>query len=164
MVWNRRKLRPVELPQGFELRSFRPGQDEESLTELQNAAFQLHWGFAPNTVEEISARVPLGGSSPEGIILLTHGERVAAYNWTTKHFNDAGSVGVIGMTGLHPDYRHRRLGRSIVAAGIEYLNAKGVDQIELEVDSENLPAKYLYIGLGFRKTGRTWWYEKRLGA
>jgi ribosomal protein S18 acetylase RimI-like enzyme len=66
------------------------------------------------------------------------------------------------MTGVHPDYRSMGLGRAVVAAGMEYLKAKEVDGIELEVDSENAPARTMYLSLGFRKIGQTQWYEKRL--
>jgi ribosomal protein S18 acetylase RimI-like enzyme len=33
--------------------------------------------------------------------------------------------------------------------------------VELEVDSENAPARELYLKLGFRKVSRSVWYEKR---
>ena len=45
---------------------------------------------------------------------------------------------------------------------MEYLKSKGVDGIELEVDSENDPARELYLKLGYQKIGQTVWFEKRL--
>jgi len=152
-----------ELPESFSFRSLSLGQDEEALTELQNIAFGQNWGFSPNTVEEIRARVRLKRCDPEGIIFVADRSRLVAYNWTMTASGDAGSTGWIAMTGVHPDYTGRGLGRAVVVAGMHYLKAKGVDGIELEVDSENVPARALYLKLGFEKIRETLWYEKRPG-
>ena len=162
MRWEGGEFPPVDLPRGFFLRAFRLGQDEEVLTQLQNSAFGQHWGFCPNTVDEISARVRFKRCDPEGIIFVVDGSRPAGYNWTMRECNEAGSVGWVSMTGVHPDYRGRGLGTAVVVTGMEYLKAKGVDGIELEVDSENVPARELYLKLGFRKVHETVWLEKRL--
>ena len=155
-------LPPVGLPQGFSLRPFVRDRDEDELTRLQNAAFEHSWGFSPNTVEEIGARVRLERSDTGGIIFVVDGSRLSAYNWTMIASNDSGSTGWIAMTGVHPDYRGRGLGRAVVVTGLEHLKARGVDGVELEVDSENVPARDLYLGLGFRKLRENVWYERRL--
>jgi len=162
MRWEGDQLPPVGLPNGFSIRSFKLDQDEETLTNLQNTAFGQNWGFSPNTVEQISARVRLDRSNPEGIIFIVDGDRVSGYNWTLRSFNETNSTGWVAMTGVHPDYRGKGLGTSVVLAGMEYLKSKGVDGIELEVDSENDPARELYLKLGYRKIGQTVWFEKRL--
>ena len=162
MRWQRNEVPPMELPQGFSLRSFRLGQDEEALTDLQNAAFGQTWGFCPNTVEEISARVRFKRCDPQGILFVVEKERFAAYNWTFRASSEVGAVGWIAMTGVHPDYRGMGVGKAVVVAAMEYLKAKGVDGIELEVDSENAPAREMYLSLGFRKIRQAQWYEKGL--
>ena len=161
MRWEGDSSPSLELPEGFRLRPFQLDQDERDLTELQNAAFGQHWGFCPNTVEEISARVRFNRCDPEGIVFVVENEKVAGYNWTLRASKDTRSIGWIAMTGVHPDYRGRGLGRAVVVAGIDYLKSKGVDGVELEVDSENMPATGLYLGLGFRQLGQTAWYERR---
>ena len=153
----------IKMPEGFSLRPFTLDQDEQMLADLQNAAFGHHWGFSPNSVEEIRARVRLDRSPPEGIIFVLDGSRPAGYNWTLRASNGVRAVGWIAMTGVHPDYRGRGLGTAVVLAGMEYLKNTGVDGIELEVDSENVPATKLYANLGFKKVDQTVWYEKRLG-
>ena len=162
MRWEAEEVRSVDLPPSLSFRTFKPDQDEEALTELQNSAFAQSWGFCPNSVEEISARVRLERSDPNGIVFISDGRTPIAYNWTMSASNEAGSVGWITMTGVHPDYRGRRLGAPVVVKGMEYLKAKGVAGIELEVDSENTPARELYLELGFRKLSETVWYERRL--
>lgn len=148
------------LPSGFSIRPFKIGQDEERLTQLQNLAFGDNWGFSPNTVDQISARVRLDRVTPEGILFITDNGKPAAYNWTMISADDSRATGFISMTGVHPDYRGRGLGKAIVAAGMQYLKGQGVDCIELEVDSDNAPARELYLKLGFRKVRETLWYEK----
>ena len=162
MRWERGEVAPVKLDQGFSLRSFRLDRDEEALTALQNTAFGEHWGFCPNTVEEISARVRFKRCDPEGIVFVVDGVKSAAYNWTIRASTEAGSTGWIAMTGVHPDYRGKGLGTAVVAAGMEYLASRGVDGVELEVDSENVPATELYLRLGFRRVNQTVWFERRL--
>ena len=133
-------------------------EEEEALTELQNAAFGDTWGFCPNTVEEISASVRLDRSDPRGIILVIENGDPVAYCWTTR----AGNIGWISMAGARPDHRGKGVGRSAVVAGMAYLEDTGVDGVELEVAAENPPARELYLKLGFRKMSETVWYEKRL--
>lgn len=149
------------LADNFSVRPFRLGQDEEALTLLQNQAFGENWGFSPNTVDQISARVRLDRVTPEGILFITDNGKPAAYNWTMISAGDTKATGFISMTGVHPVYRGKGLGRAIVAAGMQYLKSRGVDSIELEVDSDNVPARELYLTLGFEKVNETLWYEKK---
>ena len=152
------------LPNGFSIRPFQIGRDEAMLTQLQNSAFGDNWGFSPNTVDQISARVRLDRVTPEGILFITDNGKPAAYNWTMISANESKATGFISMTGVHPDYRGKGLGRAIVAAGMQYLKAQGVDSIELEVDSENVPARELYLKLGFKKMRESLWYERNFST
>ena len=162
MKWDGDDVPAVELPEGIRLRTFRPGQDEQALTELQNAAFGQHWGFCPNTVEQIGARARLKRCDPQGIVLAAEGDRMCAYNWTMRESNEFGSIGWISMTGVHPHYRGKRMGAAVVVNGMKYLVDRGANCIELEVDAENATARKLYLSLGFLKVEETLWYEKRL--
>ena len=164
--WNmRREAAAVPqpgLPQGYTLRPFTLGRDEDALTDLQNAAFGDTWGFCPNTVDEVAFRVRMSRSDPEGILLILDSDIPAAYCWTTRSENRFGSIGWISMVGVRPEYRGEGIGRAALAAGMTFLRGKGVEGIELEVDSLNVPARKLYDKLGFRKTSETIWFERRL--
>jgi mycothiol synthase len=162
MRWNEGRPPTLEMSREFALRSFVIGQDEGALTWLQNLSFGENWGFSPNTVEEIAARVRLSRCDPEGIIFITHAGHPIAYNWTLMSANDERATGTISMTGVHPEYRGRGLGRAIVVAGMRFLHERGTDSIELEVDYENPAARDLYTKLGFRRFGETIWFEKSL--
>ena len=161
MRWECGDVPEVNLPSGFAVRSLVAGQDEEVLTELQNVAFGENWGFSPNTVEQIRVRVESNRGGPESIIFITEDGKPAAYNWTMFYPDDDSPSGVVAMTGVHPDYRGRGIGRAVVTAGIAYLVERGASFVDLEVDADNTPARELYLNLGFRKVGRSVWYEKR---
>ena len=161
MRWESDGVPDVSLPDRFAVRSLIAGQDEPTLTDLQNVSFEENWGFSPNTVEQISARVQHNRGGPESVIFITEDGKPAAYNWTMFLSDGETSSGVVAMTGVHPDYRGRGIGRAVVTAGIAYLVERGASFVELEVDAENTPARELYLKLGFRKVGRSVWYEKR---
>ena len=162
MRWEAAAAPEIDLPHGYTLRPFILGRDEDALTDLQNAAFGDTWGFCPNTVDEIAARVRMSRSNPEGILLILDSDIPAAYCWATRSENRSGSIGWISMVGVRPEYRGEGIGRAALATGMTFLRGKGVEGIELEVDSLNVPARKLYDKLGFRKTSETIWFERRL--
>lgn len=163
MRWRGTDVPLPDLHGGCYLRCFEEGEDEEALTELQNASFEGSWGFCPNTVEEITARLSLKTAYPCGLVFVADGVRLVAYNWTFRSAMPKGSTGWIGMTGVHPEYRGRGLGRAVLLAGITYLTENGVRTVELEVDDLNRSAKELYSSAGFREVGNSLWYERSLG-
>jgi len=152
----------LQIPSGFELRYFLPG-DEESLCALQNLAFTSSWGFRPNMVEEIRYLVNTSWCSPEGILFINEGQIKVGYCWTMDHPTDR-EKGWIRMIGINPTYRGRGLGRAVLIAGIEYLRKRGKQEIELLVYSRNQSAKRLYQSTGFKRKGTTLWYQRNLGS
>ena len=163
MRWRGDALPNGELPDGFTLRSFRAGHDAQRLTDIQNAAFGDSWGFSPNTVEQIEARLASKSTTPDGILFVTRDGEIAAYNWTVRPAGPGGKLGRIAMTGVHPDYRGMGLSRPTVLTGMAWLKTRGVDVIELEMDSSNLSAARVYESLGFEKVSDTVWFELRSG-
>ena len=66
------------------------------------------------------------------------------------------------MVGVRPEFRRGGMGRAILLAGMAYLAQQGVKAVELSVDSDNTPAREMYLNLGFRKVGGMIWYERTL--
>jgi ribosomal protein S18 acetylase RimI-like enzyme len=64
------------------------------------------------------------------------------------------------MMGVDPDYRQQEIGRVILLNGLQDLKSRGIDIVELTVDSENPAACSLYESVGFEVYVRTHWYEK----
>ena len=129
MTWERESVPAPELPPGFVIRSFGTQGDDEVLTHLQNDVFAGSWGFSPNSVEQIRARLKLKTSDLDGIIFATNRREPAAYNWTLRTAGRARSTGWISMTGVRPDHRERGLGRAVLLAGMQFLKSKGVNRI-----------------------------------
>ena len=159
---NRDLLEKASVPEGFGIRKLKLDTDIKLFTDIQNESFSEHWGFCPNTVEEITSRILMERSGEEGILLIHEGTRIAGYNWTLYASSGHAAIGWVGMTGVHPDYRGKKLGKAIVLTGMHELIERGADRIELEVDSENIPARELYYKLGFEKVSETLWFESRL--
>ena len=63
---------------------------------------------------------------------------------------------VVGITKLvvAPQHRRQGVGRVLLERAIEMARANRVPTCSLHVDTENAPAKGLYLSLGFQVTGR----------
>ena len=66
------------------------------------------------------------------------------------------------MLGVDPGYRRQEIGKAILLKGLQDLKAKGVDIVELTVDSENPAACALYESVGFEVSAKVEWYEKKV--
>ena len=149
----------------LECRHLQPGE-EAKLTMIQNRAFADHWGYNPNTVEEIIYYINLGNRSPEDVVVACDGEEVIGYCWTgiTRKGEASGkSKGHIYMIGTDPDYQGKGIGKRVLLAGLAHLKNKGVRVVELTVDSENKVARALYRSIGFKVQKSSLVYEKAIG-
>lgn len=139
-------------------------EEENLLTKIQNRCFADTWGFNPNTTQEIAYRLNMQGRSPDDVILTFLEDQPTGYCWTLitaeENSRREKKKGLIHMLGVDPDYRNQEIGKAILLNGLEYLKGKGVDIVELTVDSENPAACSLYESVGFEVYAKTEWYEK----
>ena len=161
MRWQEPDLPLVEVPEGLILARYSPGNAQE-LTGIQNAAFGGHWGFCPNTSEEIAYRAEMSISPHDGIQLLRRDAATVGYCWTCTLGDVPHSIGVISMIGIDPAYRGMGLSRPVLLAGMEYLRSRDVKYTQLDVDSENTPAVKLYRSIGFKVVEELHWFEASL--
>lgn len=158
------------LPDGFSPRLMNGLSEAARLTNLQNAAFDGMWGFAPNNVEETEAKLNLPGQGPEQVLFLDFADEdgsskgPVAYVWTRFEPSKGMSVGYVGMVGVHPDFRGRGLGEVVTANSIRLLRDQGAGVVKLEVDRDNRPARRIYKELGFKPVSEMAWYELRVTA
>ena len=140
--------------------------EENLLTEIQNRCFTDTWGFNTNTEEEIAYRLNMHGRSPDDVILTYLDDLPVGYCWTIidaeANAKREKNKGLIHMLGVDPHYRQQEIGKTILLNGLEDLKAKGVDIVELTVDSENPAACSLYESVGFEVYAKTEWYEKNV--
>ena len=137
--------------------------EEGKLAQLQNRAFAGHWGYNPNTVEEITYRINRSNCSPEDVVLACDGDKVVGYCWTgiiCEGGVASERKGRIFMLGVDPDYRGKEIGKRVLLAGLARLKSKGLQVAELTVDSENKVACALYKSIGFKVRTSSFWYEK----
>jgi len=158
-------LKPANavIPNGFTLRTMLGLDEVPEVTYLQNKVFNEHFGYSPNTEEEIKAHLLSPGASVDDIVMIhdSH-EQLVAYCWTQTHDRDGSTVGRIGMTGVLPSARKKGLGRAIAEAGYNHLVKQNVGSMELDVDSENAPAIRVYSSIGFVESSQVNWWERSL--
>jgi mycothiol synthase len=163
----RLNINSVQLPTALQnsLKSRRLKQGEENLlTEIQNRCFVDSWGFNPNTEEEITYRLNMHGRSADDVTLTFLEDKPVGYCWTiidaAENETREKSKGLIHMLGVDPDYRQQEIGKAILLNGLQDLKSRGVNTVELTVDSENSAACSLYASLGFEVFAKTEWYER----
>ena len=143
-------------------RHLQPGE-ENKLTQVQNRAFTGAWGYNPNTVEEIIYQTNLTGCAPGDVVVVYREDRVIGYCWTGAACEEGVTSkmkGRIFMLGVDPDYRGKGTAKKVLLAGLAHLKNKGLQVIDLTVDSENEAACALYKSAGFRVETSSLWYEK----
>ena len=154
-------LPSVRLPEGVEIRPFRPGQDEQAWLRANAAAFADHPEQGRLTLEDLQARMAEDWFDPSGFLLAWEtdsegAETLLGFHWTKVHHPEEGAeshgaVGEVYVVGVAPEAQGRGLGRSLTLAGIEHLHQLGLSAIMLYVDADNAPAVGLYRALGFTR-------------
>ena len=156
-----------EYPFGEErkIESLKKGQ-EGLLTEVQNLCFNGSWGYHPNNEDEVIYCLSLEKCSYVDVLIIHERENPVGFCWLTidpelpTDRNE--KTGRIHMMGVTPAYRQTGLGRSLLMAGLLHLLDKGINNVELTVDSANRAAFQLYRSVGFKVYSNTDWYERRL--
>lgn len=139
--------------------------EEDKLTQIQNSSFADTWGYNPNTTEEIIYYTNSASCRPEDVILACDGDKITGYCWTRIIHETAPEErkGQIFMLGVDPACRGKGTGKGVLLAGLSHLENKGMQVVELTVDSENKAACTLYQSIGFEVQSSSLWYEKETG-
>jgi len=132
-----------------EIAAFRAGTDDAEWVGLNALVFAKHPEQGALTLTDLAAR----RAEPwfdAGDFLLARDPatgRVLGYNWLKV---EAGStVGEIYVVGVHPDAAGRGLGRRLMLAGLERLQARGCTTVALYVEADSIGPVGLYRSLGF---------------
>ncbi|MFI7676920.1 mycothiol synthase [Actinophytocola sp. NPDC049390] len=143
----------VELPaqtpprNGFTLRTFVPGQDEQAMVDVNRRAFDWHPEQGMLSVDDVVAAEKEAWFDAAGFFLaVDENDKVVGFHWTKVHPDGTGEVYVVG---IHPDAQGGGLGRALTLAGLHHLRGLGVPEIILYVESDNAPALAVYRRLGF---------------
>jgi mycothiol synthase len=138
-------LPEAHAPAGFEIRTFRPG-DEAELLRVNREAFAHHPEQGAMDRAELDERMAEPWFDPRGLFLAYAGEHLRGFHWTKVHPSGEGEVYVVG---IDPVSQGTGLGSYLTLAGLHHLVDAGVPQILLYVESDNAPALHVYQRLGF---------------
>jgi mycothiol synthase len=139
------------LPADLEIRSFRTG-DEEAVLRVNAAAFAHHPEQGDLDAAGLAERMAEPWFEPAGLLLAEDADgTVLGFHWTKRHDQHQGEVYVVGVD---PAAQGRGLGRLLTLAGLHHLEAAGVAEVLLYVESDNRPAVHVYDGLGFTHADR----------
>jgi GNAT superfamily N-acetyltransferase len=94
---------------------------------------------------------PLGEGFFPGFVWLEEGRIVG--NATVRRATAFGPGYIVGNVAVLPEYRGRGIGRALMAACIAYARDESGAWVALEVRADNVPARHLYLSLGFQQTG-----------
>jgi len=139
------------VPERYAVRHFEPGRDEDAWVAVNAAAFADHPEQGALTRRDLEQRMAQPWWDPEGLILVVEaddGDRIAAFHWT-KVDPPEGDTGEVYAVGVAPDRQGEGLGRAVTVLGLDHLRSRGLHDVVLYVDEDNLAAVHTYTGLGF---------------
>ncbi len=157
-LWQMRRsldgpLDQPRFPPGTALRTFRPGQDEDEWLSLNRRAFAGHPEQGAWTRHDLELREREPWFDPAGFFIAERHGAMAGFHWTKVHGpGDApAGIGEVYVVGVDPAEQGTGLGRALTLAGLHHLQGRGLAQVMLYADEDNVPAIRLYETLGFTR-------------
>ncbi|MBO1416133.1 mycothiol synthase [Streptomyces sp. FH025] len=151
-----RQTEEVALPEGIELRTFRPGEDDAEWLRLNALAFAHHPEQGAWTERDLAERLAEPWFDPAGFFLATRDGKPVGFHWTKVHPSTATEpeLGEVYVVGVDPAEQGSGLGRALTAAGLRHLTGsgageRGLETVLLYVDADNPAAVRVYERLGF---------------
>ena len=142
-------LPETQAPEGVEIRSFAPG-DEDGWLSVNNAAFDWHPEQGGQTRDDIDAVVTAADFDPNTFVIAARDEEVIGFHQTKiTDTDDEGRLGEVYVVGVDPRIHAKGVGKALTIEGMRRMVAAGAETIELYVESDNAPALGLYERLGF---------------
>ncbi|MEY8570419.1 mycothiol synthase [Brevibacterium linens] len=142
-------LPETQTPDGVEIRSFAPG-DEDGWLSVNNAAFDWHPEQGGQTRADIDAVVTAADFDPNTFVIAARdGEVIGFHQTKITDTDDEGRLGEVYVVGVDPRIHAKGVGKALTVEGMRRMVAAGAETIELYVESDNAPALGLYERLGF---------------
>ncbi|QHW34457.1 GNAT family N-acetyltransferase [Paenibacillus rhizovicinus] len=135
-------LPALSLPDGYQARSFRSG-DEEAWERIIGASFGEAYSFAKHMTEDEAYR-------PERVWFVCDRSGVpvaTASAWFRPQWN--ADTGYLHMVGIVPEHAGRGLGLWVSLAALLQMKQEGRTRCVLHTDNFRLPAVKTYLKLGY---------------
>lgn len=139
------RLAPPQLPTGYALRTFQPGDEDGWLALLATGDFGT-WDRVrlDQMIAGARARLPLAG-----IFFMTQGDALVGTACTFLHQGAHGEIAELGWVVVAPDHRGHGLALQICRAVLWFIREHGHDYAFLLTEDFRLPAIKTYLRLGF---------------
>jgi len=150
-----------QLPPGFTLRSIAGEHESAAWVALHRAA----WGTENMTLDYRLSMVRVPDYDPDlDLVAVAPDGTLAAYCFCTisreQNALTGRREGFTDPVATHPDYQRRGLSRALVLAGLQRLQARGMDTARTGTSSENAAMQRTAESVGFRLDSRTLWFSK----
>ncbi|MEU2174078.1 mycothiol synthase [Nocardia sp. NPDC019219] len=157
-LWQmRRSLATPELPElvvpdDLVLRTYAGPADDAELLRVNGAAFAWHPEQGGWTERDIEVRRGESWFDPAGLFLAfdpAAPDRLLGFHWTKVHHAENPPVGEVYVVGIDPAAQGRGLGRLLTLAGLRHLRDRGLAEVLLYTEADNVAAVRTYTRLGF---------------
>ncbi len=154
----------VGVPDGYKLR-VATNDDYRQMFQVQQEAFQDHWGFIPMPEEEgfahfVERFVQDPNFRPELFLVAEFEGQIVAMliaNDATSFGEDYGWINVLGVLAVH---RRKGIGKALLLSVFEELQQFGSEKVGLSVDTQSLTgATNLYEQAGMQVIAQFYRYE-----
>jgi mycothiol synthase len=149
---------------GFQLRTFRPGIDDEAWIALNSVVFADHPEQGRLTLSDLQDRMEQPWFDPRGFFVLAAADgTLSAYCWTKvpKGVGVDHTIGEIYAIGVDPRYRGKGLGSFLLEAAMSHLTALDLTSVRLYTEADNEIALRNYLRVGFERGSVDVQYAKR---
>jgi mycothiol synthase len=138
-------------PPGTTLRTFLVGRDEEEWLRLNGRAFAKHPEQGSWTRRDLELREAESWFDPDGFFIAERDGEMIGFHWTKVHKTEDGGIGEVYVVGVDPGAHGGGIGRALTLAGLRYLRDRGLGQVMLYADEDNVAAIAMYRHLGFAR-------------